>query len=151
MARTVTELGVGGQRRAERARGWRRVPLRTGRPALESGFRGLDAFAARGRKRADAHLPSLLPDLKALVESQRQTDPPCRTARLATRLSAAAGRPQLIVPQGDTDAALPTVQTLTPQLNPWGYYPTKVAQRQPPKPSRHGRHLRAGEPEQSGC
>src|SRR5262249_33571016 len=110
----------------------------------------LDAFAARGRKRAAAHLPSLLTAIKAIVDSQSQPDPQLRTARLYTRLSAAEGRRQLIGQKGYTDAALPTVQTLTTQRNALGYYPTKVAKSQPQKNSRNGRHLRAGEPEQSG-
>lgn len=133
MARPVKELGVGGQRRAARALGWSRVTMRKGIHALESGFRCLDAFSARGRKRAEDHLPSLLTDITAIVESQSQTDPQFRTARLSTRLRAAAVRRQRIVQQGSTDAALPTVQTLTTQRNALGYYPTKVAKSQPPK------------------
>ena len=105
---------------------------------------------ARGRKRAEDHLLSLLTDIKAIVESQSQTDPQLRTARLYTRLSAAEVRRQLIVQHGYTDAALPTVQTLTTKLNALGYSPKKVVKSQPQKNSRNGRHLRAGEPDQSG-
>ena len=121
MARTVKELGVGGPRRAERERGWSRVTLRKGSHELASGFRCLDALAARGRKRVEEHLPSLLTDIKAIVDSQRQTDPQFRTARLSTRLSAAEVRRQLIVQKGYTDAARPTVQTLTTQRHTLGY------------------------------
>ena len=102
---------------------------------MESGFRCLDAFSARGRKRAEDHLPSLLPDITAIVDSQSQTDPQFRTARLYTRLSAAEVRRQLIVQKGYTDDALPTVQTLTTKLNALGYYPKKVAKSQPQKKS----------------
>src|SRR5213594_4437563 len=73
MARTVKELGPGGQRRAERDLGWSRVTTRTGTHALASGFTCLDAFAARGRKRVEAHVPQLLSDSKALVDAQSQT------------------------------------------------------------------------------
>jgi hypothetical protein len=82
MARTVKELGPGGQRRAERALGWNRGTLRKGLHELASGLRGLDACAARGRKRAAPHLPHVLADLTAIVESQSHTDPPLRTTRL---------------------------------------------------------------------
>lgn len=133
MARTVKELGIGGQRRAARELGWSRVTVRKGIHELESGFRCLDAFSARGRKRAEDHLPSLLPDITAIVESQSQTDPQFRTARLYTRLSAAEVRRQLIVQKGYTDTALPTVQTLTTKLNALGYYPKKVVKSQPQK------------------
>src|SRR5215831_2381150 len=47
MARTVKELGPGGQQHAERALGWSRVSIRKGMHELESGFTCLDAFAAR--------------------------------------------------------------------------------------------------------
>ena len=135
MARTVKELGPGGQRRAERELGWSRVTIRQGTYELESGFTCLDAFAARGRKLVEAHLPTLLRDIKAIVDSQSQTDPQFRSTRLYTRLSATEVRRQLIAQQGYTDAALPTVQTLTTKLNALGYYPKKVAKSQPQKKS----------------
>ena len=136
MARTVKELGPGGQRQAERELGWNRGTLRKGRHELQSGFRCLDAFAARGRKRAEHHLPHLLADITAIVDSQSQTDPQFRTARLYTRVSAAEVRRQLIAQKGYPDEALPTVQTITSKLNALGYYPKKVAKSQPQKKSR---------------
>ncbi len=135
MARTVNELGPGGQRHAERALGWSRVTIRKGIHELESGFTCLDAFAARGRKPVEAHWPTLLADIKAIVESQSQTDPQFRTTRLYTRLSAAEVRRQLIAQKGYLPDALPTVQTLTTKLNALGYYPKKVAKSQPQKKS----------------
>ncbi len=139
MARTVKELGLGGQRRAERELGWNRGTLRKGMHEFASGFTCLDAFAARGRKRAEDHLPHLLVDIKALVDSQSQTDPQLRTTRLYTRLSAAEVRRQLIAQQGYTDDALPTVQSLTTKLNALGYYPKKVAKSQPQTKSQQPR------------
>ena len=135
MARTVKELGPGGQRCAERELGWNRGTLRTGTHAFQSGFTCLDAFAARGRKRAEDHLPHLLLDRQALVESQSQADPPLRTTRLDTRLSATEVRRQRIAHQGYTPAELPTVQTLTTTLNHLGSFPKKVAKSRPPKNS----------------
>ena len=135
MARTVQELGPGGQRRAERELGWGRMTIRKGTHELESGCTCLDAFAARGRKRMEAHLPHLLPDLRAIVDSQSQADPQFRTNRLSTRLSAAEVRRPLIVPKGSTDAELPTVPTITAKLNALGYYPKKGAKSQPQKKS----------------
>ena len=108
MARTVKQLGPGGQRRAERALGWNRVTIRKGTRELASGFAIVDAFALRGRKRAEEHLPNLLADLTAIVDGQSQADPQFRTNRLYTRLTAAEVRRQLIAQQGYTDAELPT-------------------------------------------
>jgi Rhodopirellula transposase DDE domain len=143
MARTVRELGPGGQRHAERELGWNRGSIRKGTHELESGFTCLDAFSARGRKRAEDHLPNLLSDIQALVASQSQADPQFRTRRLYTRLSAAEVRRQLIAQKGYTADELPTVQTITMKLNTLGYFPKKVAKSQPqkkfPKPMRSSR------------
>ena len=135
MARTVKELGPGGQRRAERALGWSRVTIRKGTHELESGLRCVDNFAARGRKRAEDHLPTLLTDITTIVDRQSQTDPQFRTNRLYTRLSAAEVRRQLIAHHGYTDDELPTAETSGAKLNVLGYYPQKVAKPQPQKKS----------------
>lgn len=140
MARTVKELGPGGQRRAERDLGWNRETIRKGTRELESGQICLDNFAARGRKPVEAHLPNLLTDIAAIVDAQSQVDPQFRTKRLYTRLDAAEVRRQLIIEKGYTDVQLPTVQTITTKLNMLGYYPQKVAKSEPkkrlPKPTR---------------
>lgn len=135
MARTVQELGPGGQRRAERELGWNRQTIRKGMRELERGVVCLDNFAARGRKRAEAHLPNLLTDMAAIVDCQSQTDPQFRTNRLYTRLDAAEVRRQLIAQKGYTDAQLPTERTIATKLTALGYYPTKVAKTQPQKRS----------------
>ena len=145
MARTVKERGPGGQRHAERALGWSRGTIRQGTQELDSGFTCLDAFAARGRQPVEAHLPALRRAMQAIVASQSQTEPPLRTTRLSTRLSAAEVRRPLIAQHGYAEAALPTVQTLTPTRNALGDYPKKVATSQPQKksqqPTRSARRL----------
>ena len=135
MARTVKELGPGGQRRAERELGWSRVTIRKGTGELESGTPLQDTVAARGRKPAEAHLPHLLTDIRASGDSHSQTDPQVRTNRLSTRLRVADVRQQLIAQKGYTDAELPTVQTLSTKLTNLGSYPKKVAKTQPQKTS----------------
>jgi hypothetical protein len=135
MARTVQELGPGGQQRAARALRWGRMTIRKGLHELTSGVMCVDAFALRGRKRAEAHLPNLLTDIQAIVDSQSQADPQFRTTRLYTRLTAAEVRRQLIAQKGYAEAALPTAETIGAKLNELGYYPQKVAKSQPPKNS----------------
>src|SRR5215213_264729 len=135
MARTVRELGPGGQRRAEREFGWDRGTIRKGTRELASGLAIVDAFALRGRKRAEARLPHLLADLEAIVASQSQADPTFRTTRLYTRLTAAEVRRQLIAQHGYADAELPCVQTIGAKLNALGYHPQTVAKSQPQKSS----------------
>jgi len=136
MARTARELGPGGQRRAERELGWDRGTIRKGARELASGVAIVDAFALRGRKRAEDRLPALLADITALVDRQSQADPQFRTRRLYTRLTAVEVRRRLIAEKGDTDAALPTVQTIGAKLNGLGYYPQTVAKSKPQKRSR---------------
>jgi len=135
MARVVKHLGRGGQRRAERELGWCRVTIRKGLHELNSGFTCIDAFTARGRKRAEDHLPTLLTDIRAVVDGQSQADPQFRSQRLYTRLSAAEIRRQLILQQGYTDAALPTQETIRVKVNTLGYTLTTVAKTQPQKRS----------------
>jgi hypothetical protein len=136
MARTVKELGPGGQQRAARELRWGRMTIRKGMRALATGVICLDAFALRGRKRAEAHLPNLLTDLQAIVDSQSQADPQFRSHRLYTRLTAAEVRRQLMAHKGYPDAVLPTAETIGTKLNELGSYPQKVAKSQPQKNSR---------------
>src|SRR4030095_2159489 len=140
MARTVKELGRGGQRRAERELGWNRQPLRQDMRELDCGVVRLEAVSLRRRKRAEGHLPNLLDDIKAVVDSQSQADPHFRTRRLYTLLTAAEVRSHLIAQKGYTDVELPTERTIASKLTALGYYPSKVAKTQPqkrsPKPTR---------------
>ena len=133
MARTVQALGKGGQRLAERELGWNRGTIFKGMREVEHGMVCVDAFSWHGRKRSKEHLPHLLVDLKAIVESQSQADPPFRTTRLSTRLTAAEVRRQLMAQKGYTEEELPTEETIARKLNGLGYYPKKVAKSQPQK------------------
>lgn len=136
MARTVKELGPGGQQRAARELRWGRMTMRKGMRELATGVRCIAAFTLRGRKRAEEHLPTLLPDIRAIVDSQSQADPQFRSQRLYTRLTAAEVRRQLIVQKGYLEATLPTAETIGTKWNALGYYPQKVAKSQPQKNSR---------------
>jgi hypothetical protein len=135
MARTVRELGPGGQRLAERELGWNRGTIRQGLHELRSGVTCVEAFRLRGRKAAEVHLPHLLDDIRAVVDSQSQADPQFQSRRLYTRLSAAEVRRQLIAQKGYTDAELPTAETIRVKLNALGYTLTRVAKTQPQKRS----------------
>lgn len=136
MARIVKSLGYGGQRQAERELGWDRTTIRKGTHELESGIVCVDATNARGRKRAEEHLPHLLEDMRALVDGQSQTDATFATNRLYTRLSVAEVRRQLIVGKGYTDEELPSEETLRVKLNQMGYRLRAVKKSQPQKKSR---------------
>lgn len=136
MARTVKELGPGGQQRAARELQWGRMTIRKGLRELDSGITCIDAFGLRGRKPAEEHLPTLLTDIQAIVDSQSQTDPQFRSTRLYTRMSATEVRRQLIAQKGYSHAELPTAATIGAKLNTLGYYPQTVAKSRPQKKSR---------------
>ena len=112
------------------------MTIRKGLHELASGVICVDAFALRGRKRAEEHLPTLLMDIQTIVDSQSQADPQFRSQRLYTRLTAAEVRRQLIAQKGYREATLPTAETIGTKLNALGYYPQKVAKSQPQKNSR---------------
>src|SRR5690349_16688685 len=89
MAKTVKALGPGGQRWAEGYLGWSWATIRKGMHEPDSGITCLDAFAARGRRPVEDHLPRLLEDIKGIVDGQSQADPMFQTERLFSRISAA--------------------------------------------------------------
>jgi hypothetical protein len=133
LARTVKALGPGGASRAESDFGWNRKTIRKGMHEVESGITCLDAFSARGRKRAEDHLPNLLADIRAIVDGQSQTDPQFKTNRLYTRLTAPEVRRQLMEKFGYSDEELPTATTIGTKLHEMGYHPMKVAKSKPQK------------------
>lgn len=133
MAKTVEELGPGGQRKAERELGWHRDLIRKGQREVNSGIICVDAFSSRGRKLTEDRLPMLLEDIRAIVDSQSQSDPQFKTNRLYTRLSVAQLRLELIAQKGYSDEQLPTNETLRKRLNELGFFPSKVGKTRPKK------------------
>lgn len=90
------ELGYGGQLLAQKELGWDRNTIRKGIKELTSGITCVDNYSAKGRYKAEEHLPHLLEDIKKLVDSQSQTDPSFKSQRLYTRLTASQVRKLLI-------------------------------------------------------
>jgi hypothetical protein len=133
MAQTVAELGVGGQRLAERELGWHRDLIRKGQREVKSGMICVDAFELRGRRPTESRLPNLLADIRSVVDSQSQTDPKFITNRLYSRLSAAEVRRQLMAQKGYSSEELPSGETIRLRLNQLGYYPSKVGKTKPQK------------------
>jgi hypothetical protein len=116
--------------------GWNRVTIRKGMHELRSGIICCDAFAARGRARAEEKLPDLLADIQDIAKGFSQTDPQFRNRRLYTRLTAEELRRQLIEQKGYQALELPTPRTLRTKLNDLGFHLTKVAKCKPKKRSR---------------
>lgn len=136
VARTVRLLGPGGPSLTERELGWNRFTVRKALREFDSGIRCVDAFSARGRKRAEERLPGLLDDIRSLIDGQSQTDPTFRSQRLYTRLSAAEVRRQLILQKGHADASLPSEETIRRKMHQAGYSLRTVAKCRPKKSCR---------------
>jgi hypothetical protein len=132
MAKTVRGFGKGGQCWAERELKWDRGTIRKGEDELKHGPVEDQNFN-RGRKKAEAHLPRLLEDIRDLVAPVSQTDPTFRTLRQYRRVTAGRIREQLITEKGSMPDALPTERTIRSKLNELGLYPKKVAKRTPQK------------------
>lgn len=132
MAKVVEALGPGGQRRAERELSWNRGTIRKGQGELENSPIS-DNFSARGRKKAEGHLPNLLEDIQALVEPTSQADPTFKTTQLYTPLTAKEVRQRLRDNKGYADKELPTRRTISTKLNGLDFRPQKVAKSKPIK------------------
>jgi len=132
MAQTVNACGAGGQRWAERALDWNRATIRKGQHELAAGPLA-DNFSARGRKKAEAHLPNLLEDIRAIVEPTSQADPTFKTTQLYTPLTAAEVRQRLCDDKSYPVETLPSRRTINTKLNALGFRPQKVAKSKPRK------------------
>lgn len=133
MAKIVETVFAGKPSHAENELGWNRTTLRKALDELKGEFCYVDRYHERGRKRSEAHLPNLLTDICAIVDSQSQTDPTFRTQRLYTRLSAAEVRQQLLKQKGYEDDDLPCAATIGNKLNELGYHLRPVQKSRPQK------------------
>jgi len=133
MAKIVETVFGGKPSHAERELGWNRVTMRKAQQELKGEFCYIDHYYQRGRKKSEEHLPKLLDDIRAIVDSQSQTDPTFQTQRLYTRLSAAEVRQQLIKQKGYSDDELPTATTIGSKLNALGYRLRAVQKSRPQK------------------
>ena len=133
MAQIVQSMFDGKATRAECELGWNRRTVRKALAELNGEFCYIDHYHLRGRKKAEEHLPNLLVDIRAIVDSQSQTDPTFRTQRLYTRLSAAEVRRQLIAQKGYSADELPTTATISTKLNLLGYRLRDVQKSRPQK------------------
>ena len=134
-AQIVMELGYGGQLLAQEQLGWDRNTIRKGIRELTNGINCVDNYSLRGRWKAEEHLPTLLEDIKKLVDSQSQTDPSFKSQRLYTRLTASEVRKLLIEKFGYSGEKLPTEETIRVKLNYLGYRLKRVAKVLPQKKS----------------
>lgn len=121
LAQTVQALGRGGQRLAERELGWTRNTIRKGMRELQHGMPCPDGYRRRGRKSAEEHLPNLMEDIAAIVESHAHAVSQASPTSPHSYLTAAEVRRQLIRTKGYRDAELPSERTIRTKLNNLGF------------------------------
>ncbi len=136
MARVVLLMGKGGQRRAQNELGWNRDTIRKGTKELETGIICIDNFSGRGRKRSEKNHPTLLEDIKNIVEPCCQTDPTFRSTQLYSPITAKEVRMRLIEIKEYSVDETPSISTTNRIMNQLGYSLKKVAKCKPKKNSR---------------
>jgi hypothetical protein len=109
--------------------------MRKGRQELESGIDMAERPSNAGRQRTEERLPTLIEDLKEILDGQSQTDATFRSQRLYTRLSVREVRAQLIAQHSYTDEQLPDDEVLRQRINKLGYKLKTVKKNQPKKNS----------------
>jgi hypothetical protein len=132
MAKTVRMLGRGGQRKAARELGWDRKTIRKGEYELQHGAVH-DQYSRRGRKKAEEHCPSLLTDIRRIVEPDSQPDPTFETRHRYRRISAPSVREQLLEAYGYSETTCPQERTIRTKLNELDFRTRRVVKSKPQK------------------
>jgi len=132
MAKTVKELGHGGQRLAEAEFGWCRDTIRTGMHELNSGIVSIDAFNMRGRTSYLERLPRLQDDIKEIAEKHVQIDATFCTEKVYLRLTAEQCLKELCE-KGYSSKELPSRRNMNDLLNQMGFRLRTVVKNRPAK------------------
>jgi hypothetical protein len=133
VAQTTLELLDGNPRQAERIFGWGRKTVEKGLRELETGFRCVDNYQARGRKKTEEKSPDLAGDIAELVEPHSQAEPRFKNTLAYTRLTAKAVRQALSDEKEYTDEQLPCERTISNILNRLDYRLQRVQKTKPVK------------------
>jgi len=135
MAAIARELGVGGQTRAETVLGWNRQTIRKGEMELRTGVELRDGRERNGRPSLEEKIPSLLQDLREVVEPHTQADPQLRTERLYRKITTKEVMRRLQTEKGYTEETMPSEEAIRERLDRLGYHPMRVRKTLPKKRS----------------
>ena len=113
--------------------GWCRKSVGKGLGEANSGFRCLDYYQGRGRKRTEDILPGLKEAIISLAEPLTQADPAMKTSLAYTRITAKAMRKALIIDKGFSEYDLPTECSIGNIMNRLGYSLKRVQKTKPVK------------------
>ena len=132
-AKIVLEYFDGNARKAERELGWYRKSVLKGLGEAKSGFKCIDNYQGRGKKRTEDKLPGLKEAIISLAEPMTQADPAMKTSLTYTRITAKSMREALIVEKNFKDADLPIEGTIGDIMDRLGYNLKRVQKNKPVK------------------
>ena len=132
-AKIALEYFDGSARKAERELGWYRKSVLKGLGEAKSGFKCIDNYQGRGRKRTEDKLPGLKEAIISLAEPMTQADPAMKTSLTYTRITAKSMREALIVEKNFKDADLPIEGTIGDIMDRLGYNLKRVQKSKPVK------------------
>jgi len=131
-AEVCLKLCDGNARQAERRFGWGRVNVSRGINEYQLGFRCVEHFGSRGRRRAEDLKPQLAQDIRDIVGPKSYTDPELKSSRRYSTLSANEVREALIA-KGWRAADLPKERTMRAILNRMNFRLKRIRKGKPLK------------------
>lgn len=135
MAGVVRDLGAGGQRRAQQQLGWNRQTIRKGEVELREGIAILDGRRNNGRPSLEEQMPTLLQDIRDVVDPHTQADPQLRSDRLYRKITTKEVMHRLVTEKGYSEETLPKEESIRVRLERLGYRPSRVRKTLPKKRS----------------
>jgi hypothetical protein len=131
-AEVATQLCGGSARVAERRFGWGRAAVEQGLHEAASSIRGLENFAARGRRCWEEQHPQRAADIRAIVEPHSYTDPELKSERRYSNVTAAEVLAAL-QEKGYAAADLPSARTMRDILKRLNYRLKRIQKGKPLK------------------
>jgi hypothetical protein len=129
MADATRSLLDGKPRVAEAVFGWGRATVELGLHELQTGLVCVNDLSKRRKPKTEEKYPQLLVELRAITEAKSQAQSHLRTDFTYTNMTATAVRSALLK-KGWTEAATPTVRTLSNILNRHHYRLRRVTKTQ---------------------
>jgi hypothetical protein len=131
-AEVCLKLCDGNARHAERRFGWGRENVAKGIHEYQSGFRCLENFGSRGRRRSEDLNPQLAQDIRAIVAPKSYTDPELKSSRRYSTLSANEVREALLA-KGYQEKDLPSERSMRDVLNRMNFRLKRIRKGKPLK------------------
>ena len=133
-AEVCLKLCEGNARQAERRFGWGRENITRGIREFQLGFRCVEHFGSRGRRRAEELDPQLAQDIRDIVGPKSYTDPELKSSRRYSTLSANEVREALVAKgYGEGEKDLPSERSMRDILNRMNFRLKRIRKGKPLK------------------